>query len=103
MLPSSPCRISSSESCAPPATRSTADMIIPGVQKPHCRPCCSQNASCIGCSPSPSLPCSGASPSIVTTVPPSACTASTVHDFTAAPSRCTVQEPHCEVSQPTFV
>ena len=24
--------------------------IIPGVQKPHCRPCLSQNASCSGCS-----------------------------------------------------
>src|ERR1700745_4096002 len=30
-------------------------------------------------------------------------TASVVQDFTALPSRCTTQAPHCEVSQPTWV
>src|SRR5690242_8515219 len=34
---------------------------------------------------------------------PSAMTASVVQDFTALPSRCTTQAPHCEVSQPTWV
>ena len=43
------------------------------------------------------------SPSIVVTDAPSACTASTVHDFTASPSRCTVQAPHDDVSQPMCV
>ena len=42
-------------------------------------------------------------PSIVVTDPPSAWTASIVHDFTDLPSRCTVQAPHCRVSQPTWV
>ncbi len=73
-------------------------MIIPGVQKPHCRPCFSRKASCIACSAP-----FDASPSMVVTDAPSAWTASTVHDFTASPSRCTVHEPHCDVSQAIFV
>ena len=36
---------------------------MPGVQKPHCRPCLFQNASCSGCS----VPFGGARPSIVVT------------------------------------
>src|SRR4051812_13003705 len=73
-------------------------MIIPGVQKPHWRPCLSQNACCIGWKP-PFCD----SPSIVVTSLPSAWTASTVQDFTALPSRWIVQAPHWDVSQPTFV
>jgi len=42
-------------------------IIMPGVQKPHCRPCFSQKPSWIGCK----LP-SGARPSIVVTSLPSA-------------------------------
>src|SRR5215208_1301626 len=42
-------------------------------------------------------------PSIVVTSQPSAWTASTVQDFTASPSRWTVQAPQLEVSQPTCV
>ena len=34
-------------------SRSTLCMIIPGVQKPHCRPWHSRNASCTGCSSRP--------------------------------------------------
>src|SRR5262249_28841257 len=34
---------------------------------------------------------------------PSAITVSVVQDFTALPSTCTTQAPHCEVSQPTWV
>ena len=72
---------------------------MPGVQKPHCSPCSSRNAAATGCS------CSGRgeSPSIVVTSAPSACTASTVHDFTDSPSSSTVQAPHDVVSQPTLV
>ncbi len=78
--------------------RSHAVRIMPGVQKPHCRPCFSQKASWSGWS----LPFV-ARPSIVVTVAPSAWTASTVQDFTAWPSTSTVQAPHWLVSQPTLV
>src|SRR5262245_26326027 len=70
----------------------------PGVQKPHCRPWCSTNARCIGCS-SPSCP----RPSIVVISWPSACCASMVQLFTARPSRRTVHAPHWLVSQPMCV
>src|ERR1700752_2078725 len=40
---------------------------------------------------------------MVLTSCPSAITTSVVQDFTALPSRCTTQAPHCEVSQPTWV
>src|SRR3954470_7342837 len=40
---------------------------------------------------------------MVLTSCPSAITASVVQDFTALPSRCTTQAPHCEVSHPTWV
>src|SRR3954452_17280414 len=40
---------------------------------------------------------------MVLTSCPSAMTARVVQDFTALPSRCTTQAPHCEVSQPTWV
>ena len=73
-------------------------MIMPGVQKPHWRPCFSQNAVWIGWSSSPS-----ARPSMVLMVGPSAWTASIVHDLTARPSTWTVQAPHWLVSQPTWV
>src|SRR5581483_988361 len=44
-----------------------------------------------------------ARPSMVVTLAPSQERASTVHDFTALPSRCTTQAPHWLVSQPTCV
>src|SRR3978361_1583363 len=40
---------------------------------------------------------------MVLTSCPSAITASVVQAFTALPSKCTTQAPHCEVSQPTWV
>jgi hypothetical protein len=40
---------------------------------------------------------------MVVTVLPSHWTARIVHDFTASPSRCTVQAPQLDVSQPTCV
>src|ERR1700716_1857563 len=73
-------------------------MIIPGVQKPHWRPCSSQNAFCRGWSVDPL-----ASPSIVVTWAPSAWTAKTVQDFTLWPSSSPVQAPQLLVSDPTCV
>src|SRR5579859_3673976 len=40
---------------------------------------------------------------MVCTCEPSACNASIVQDLIALPSTCTTQQPHCEVSQPTWV
>src|SRR5262245_37555504 len=70
--------------------------MMPGVQKPHCRPWCSTKACCTGWSAP-----SGARPSIVVTSLPSAWSASRVQLFTACPSTSTVQAPHWLVSQPT--
>ena len=64
-------------------------MIMPGVQKPHCRPCISRKASCSTCS----VPSAAAMPSMVRISAPFACTANTVQDFTDLPSRSTVQAP----------
>src|SRR5713226_2667573 len=71
---------------------------MPGVQKPHCRAWLLRKASCIGCSVSPL-----ATPSIVSTLRPSACTAKSVQALTASPSTWTTQAPHWLVSQPTWV
>src|SRR5437773_1814332 len=79
-------------------SRSTAVMIKPGVQKPHCSPCLSQNACCSGCR-SPSW----LNPSIVLIALPSACTARTVQLLIAWPSISTVHAPHWLVSQPMCV
>ena len=80
-------------------TRSTALITMPGVQKPHCRPWQVLNAACIGCS----VPSAAARPSIVVTTAPWACTASRLQLLVAWPAMCTVQAPHCPVSQPTWV
>src|SRR5512138_845935 len=71
---------------------------MPGVQKPHCRPCFSQKPSWSGCSLPPS-----ATPSIVSIVAPSAWTANTVQLFTGRPFRLTVHAPQLVVSQPMWV
>ena len=76
----------------------TDDLPIPGVQKPHWRPCWSQNACCNGCSVAPS-----AMPSMVLISEPDAWTASMVHDFALRPSTWTVHAPQLLVSQPTCV
>ena len=73
-------------------------MSIPGVQYPHWSPWFRRNDSWSGWSSSPS-----ASPSIVVSSRPSACAASSVHDFTDSPSSSTVQAPQLDVSHPTFV
>ncbi len=69
---------------------------MPGVQKPHCRPCISRKPSCSACS----VPPGSAMPSMVSIEAPSACTANMVQDFTDLPSRSTVQAPQWLVSQP---
>src|SRR5215211_4158237 len=70
-------------------------MIMPGVQYPHCSPCASWKACCIGCqSPFSMMPCT------VVISCPSACTARIVHDLTDSPSSKTVHAPQLVVSQP---
>ena len=73
-------------------------MIMPGVQKPHWRPCWSQNACWSGWRLAPS-----AIPSIVLISRPSAWTASIVHDLALWPSTWTVHAPQLLVSQPMWV
>src|SRR5437763_2147085 len=80
------------------ASSSWASTIMPGVQKPHCSPWQARNASCSGLSPS-----AGVSPSIVVTVAPSHCTASSKQARALSPSTSTVQAPHTPCSQPTWV
>src|SRR5688572_1667849 len=72
---------------------------IPGVQKPHCRPWLSRNASCKGCS----LSGDGAMPSTVRISWPSACTASIKQERAERPSSRMVQAPHTPCSQPRCV
>src|SRR5687768_7124146 len=72
-------------------------MITPGPQNPHCSDPFSSNSRCSGCS------CSlVASPSIVSTSRPSACTASIRHELTDLPSTITVQAPQSPTSQPSL-
>src|SRR5262244_1286647 len=72
---------------------------IPGVQKPHCRPWLSRNASCSGLS----LSGLGASPSTVVIEWPSACTASIRQERAERSSNRMVQAPHTPCSQPRCV
>src|SRR3979409_2286896 len=69
---------------------------MPGVQKPHCRPCISRKPSCNACK----VPSALAMPSMVRISVPFAWMANTVHDFTDLPSRSTVQAPQWLGSQP---
>ena len=97
-LPDSAHRTSSSVGSGFSSSSALAASIIPGVQKPHCRPCSSLKPSWIGCS-SLAVP----SPSTVVTSWPSAWTASIVQLFTGLPSNSTVQAPQLVVSQPVWV
>src|SRR5438093_5450484 len=73
-------------------------MSIPGVQKPHCRPCSCQNPSWMGCS------CSCCSrPSTVSTLRPSVWTVKSVQDLIGLPSKSTVHAPQWVVSHPMCV
>ncbi len=88
-------RISSGDGSGFWSSSQRAVMIMPGVQKPHCRPWQAAKASCTG-SRAPFL----GRPSMVVTRRPSAMTASTVHDFTGVSSSHTTQAPQLDVSQP---
>ena len=91
-------RISASDGSGFWSSSQRAVIIMPGVQKPHCRPWQAMKPCWTGSS-SPSR----ASPSTVRTSRPSAITASTVQDFTGAPSSQTTQAPQLDVSQPQWV
>ena len=76
-----PLRISSSDGSGLRARRSLTDMIIPGVQNPHWRPCSLQNPSCTGSRARRSMPGPRSwSPRLHRPGPPASCTTSlTVH------------------------
>src|SRR5579872_6472375 len=99
MLPEMPARISSSEGDGFSFKSRCARRIMPGVQKPHCRPCIWRKPSC-RCE---SVPSALAMPSMVVMSEPLACTANMVQDFTDMPSISTVQAPQWVVSQPIWV
>ena len=80
-----------SAACSP--VSAAAVMIIPGVQKPHWKPCAARNASCSGC---------GVRPSIEVTSRPTARIAGYTQLCTGTPSTCTVQAPQSPVSHPFF-
>src|SRR5580700_14447 len=98
MLPDSTSRTRSASQSGSSLSNACAVVIMPGVQKPHCSAWCLRNDACSGVKPS-----SSDRPSTVTTLAPSACTASNRQERTAAPSTSTVQEPQTPCSQPTWV
>ncbi len=91
-------RISSSAGSGLLSSSQRAVIIMPGVQKPHCRPWQTAKASCTGSSLPP-----GARPSTVVTRRPSAMTASIVQDLSGVSSSHTTQAPQLDVSQPQCV
>src|ERR1700730_15736550 len=91
-------RISPSSGCGLLSSRVRAHIIMPGVQKPHWRPCSSMKPCWMG-SRSPLL----ARPSTVPMVRPSAIAANTVQDLTASPSMFTTQAPQLLVSHAQWV
>src|SRR5579872_4240457 len=97
MFPVMACRTSSALGCGLWFSSARALINCPEVQKPHCGPSCWMKASWSGSS----LPFC-ASPSTVTTLRPSAHTASWLHEYTFLPSSSTVQAPHSPRSQPIF-
>src|ERR1700731_2219094 len=98
MLPDSTSRTRAASHSGSSESSACAVVIMPGVQKPHCSAWCLRKLFCSGVR-SASLE----SPSTVTTLAPSACTASIRQERTAAPSTSTVQAPHTPCSQPTWV
>ena len=91
-------RTSSSVGLGFSASSATDVSIIPGVQKPHWRPCWALKASWIGCK---APPCKR--PSTVVISLPWAWTANSVQDFSGTPSTRTVHAPQLVVSQPMCV
>src|SRR5262245_22018227 len=73
-------------------------MIMPDWQKPHCGTSRSSHAFCTLCRVPPA-----ARPSTVVICLPSAADRGTTQERTAAPSRCTVQAPHCAIPHPYLV
>ncbi len=98
MAPEIAVRISSSEGSGFSSSSARAVITIPGVQKPHCRPCSSWKPCWTGSS-SPSFSID----SIVRTLCPSQLAARVVQDLTGRPSMWTTQAPQLEVSQPQWV
>src|SRR5215207_63661 len=97
-LPEIASRISASDGSGLASRSQRAVNIIPGVQKPHCKPCSVMNPCWMGSS---SPPCS--KPSTVKTSCPLAIAANIVQLFTGVPSIWTTQTPQLEVSQPQCV
>ncbi len=76
-------------------------MIMPGVQKPHWKPCAARKAFCIGWEAGCPSPRQGPErPSMVVTALPCARKAGTRQECTGSPSRWTVQAPQSPESQP---
>src|ERR1051326_3005280 len=98
MLPDSTSRTRSASQSGSSESSACAVVIMPGVQKPHCNAWCLRKLFCSGVRSS-----TLESPSTVTTLAPSACTASIRQERTAAPSTRTVQAPHTPCSQPIWV
>src|SRR2546426_1882213 len=73
-------------------------MIMPDWQYPHCGTSWSSQAFCTLCRIPPL-----ARPSMVVTCLPTAALTGTTQERTAAPSRCTVHEPHSAMPQPYLV
>ena len=90
-------RFGRDRACRADSSRATSG--CPAVQKPHCSAWWRRNASCS----TDSRPGSGARPSTVRIVAPSACTASVRQARAGAPSISTVQAPQTPCSQPTCV
>src|SRR5579862_4608786 len=91
------------------ASSSTATIIIPLWQYPHCGTCSSIHACCTGCSvfaASSALKCfcsaqTAWSPSIVVSFLPTTYDSGVTHARISSPSRSTAQEPHCAMPQPS--
>src|SRR5882724_4801375 len=79
------------------ARSAAADMICPDWQYPHCTTSSSAQARCRGWSPRAD------SPSMVVTFFPSAAESGVQQERLGAPSRWTVQAPHCATPQPYLV
>src|SRR5687767_3607714 len=75
--------------------RATPDMIMPGVQYPHCKASAFKNASWTGCSW-----LSFSSPSIVVICLLATLPTCVTHERVCCPSTSTVQAPHCASPQP---
>src|SRR5712691_4057344 len=97
MLPAIAASISASVGLGFLASSAAADINCPDWQYPHCGTCSAIQASCSA------WLAVGDRPSIVVTFLPTAAETCVTQDRVGAPSRCTVQAPHCDRPQPNFV